>query len=154
MKSMMSSQVFPMTKSIRDRYRNLPSKDPKPFMRLYRDSGGDGAGQSDAGACLRRDDRPASGFSVARTRPFFDVMEKATPGNGGLYSATIDPGSAAGCLSASTHAVPARWRKWRNRTAKGAGSLKQAFTFLSTLPNTAPCAFSVTRRHRAAKPNG
>jgi pyruvate-ferredoxin/flavodoxin oxidoreductase len=37
-------------------------------------------------------------FPVARTRPFFDSMEKDNPGRGGLFSATIDPWKCTGCL--------------------------------------------------------
>ena len=37
-------------------------------------------------------------YPVARTRPFFDAMEKDNPGTGGLFSATIDPWKCTGCL--------------------------------------------------------
>ncbi|HRA51991.1 2-oxoacid:acceptor oxidoreductase family protein, partial [Actinotalea sp.] len=37
-------------------------------------------------------------YPVARTRPFFDAMEKAVPGTGGLYAATVDPWKCTGCL--------------------------------------------------------
>jgi len=37
-------------------------------------------------------------FPVARTRPFFDAMEKQTPGSGGLFSAVVDPWKCTGCL--------------------------------------------------------
>jgi len=37
-------------------------------------------------------------YPVARTRPFFDAMEKAKPGSGGLYAVTIDPWKCTGCL--------------------------------------------------------
>jgi pyruvate-ferredoxin/flavodoxin oxidoreductase len=37
-------------------------------------------------------------YPVARTRPFFDAMEKAAPGTGGLFAATVDPWKCTGCL--------------------------------------------------------
>ena len=37
-------------------------------------------------------------FPVARTKPFFDAMEKQNPGSGGLFAATIDPWKCTGCL--------------------------------------------------------
>ncbi len=37
-------------------------------------------------------------FPVARTRPFFDAMEKETPGTGALFSAVVDPWKCTGCL--------------------------------------------------------
>lgn len=37
-------------------------------------------------------------FPVARTRPFFDSLEKDAPGAGGLFSAVVDPWKCTGCL--------------------------------------------------------
>lgn len=37
-------------------------------------------------------------FPVARTRPYFDAMEKQTPGTGALFSAVVDPWKCTGCL--------------------------------------------------------
>jgi pyruvate-ferredoxin/flavodoxin oxidoreductase len=37
-------------------------------------------------------------FPVARTRPFFDAVERENPGRGGLFAATIDPWKCTGCL--------------------------------------------------------
>ncbi|MCL2850718.1 MAG: 2-oxoacid:acceptor oxidoreductase family protein, partial [Micrococcales bacterium] len=36
-------------------------------------------------------------FPVARTRPFFDSLEKAEPGTGALFSAVVDPWKCTGC---------------------------------------------------------
>ena len=142
MKTMMSSHVFPLTKSIRDHYRKLPSKDPKPLHEIAAD------------ALIEMNlDNPTlergfggmievlSGFSVARTRPFFDVMEKATPGNGGLYSATIDPWKCTGCLECVDVCGPGALQE-QKQDSKALAALKHSFTFLSNLPNTAPRFFS------------
>ena len=142
MKSMMSSHVFPMTKAIRDIYRNLPSIDPKSLHESAADALDEMkldnptlersfAGMIDV----------LSGFSVARTRPFFDVMEKTTPGNGGLYSATIDPWKCTGCLECVDVCGPGALQE-QKQDSKALASLKQSFTFLSNLPNTAPRFFS------------
>jgi pyruvate-ferredoxin/flavodoxin oxidoreductase len=37
-------------------------------------------------------------FPVARTRPFFDTMEKEEPGTGALFAAVVDPWKCTGCL--------------------------------------------------------
>ncbi len=37
-------------------------------------------------------------FPVAKPRPIFDVMEKADPGSGALYSVVVDPWKCTGCL--------------------------------------------------------
>jgi pyruvate-ferredoxin/flavodoxin oxidoreductase len=37
-------------------------------------------------------------FPVGKTKPFFDAMEKANPGSGGLYSVTVDPWKCSGCM--------------------------------------------------------
>ncbi|MCL2422901.1 MAG: 2-oxoacid:acceptor oxidoreductase family protein, partial [Micrococcales bacterium] len=37
-------------------------------------------------------------FPVARTRPFFDSLEKSEPGTGALFSAVVDPWKCTGCL--------------------------------------------------------
>ena len=50
------------------------------------------------GARRRPAGRRLAIYPVARTRPFFDAMEKATPGTGGLFAATIDPWKCTGCL--------------------------------------------------------
>jgi len=74
-------------------------------------------------------------FPVARTRPFFDAMEKAVPGSGGLYSVTIDPWKCSGCLECievcGPHALVGR-----QQDAPLLETLQTRFEFLSRTPNT------------------
>ncbi|MCP5415889.1 MAG: 2-oxoacid:acceptor oxidoreductase family protein [Chromatiaceae bacterium] len=149
MKSQMSAQVFPLTKSIRDRYRKLPGKEARPFHQIA----------AEALVDLEIDNpmlerafhgmvEHLSGFSVARTRPFFDAMEKAKPGNGGLYSATIDPWKCSGCLECVDVCGPGALVE-QKQNSEVLAQLQQTFTFLSDLPNTAPRFFS-----QATQPGG
>ena len=62
-------------------------------------------------------------------------MEKAHPGSGGLYSATIDPWKCTGCLECvdvcGPHALVAR-----DQDEALLDTLQTRFDFLSRLPNT------------------
>jgi pyruvate-ferredoxin/flavodoxin oxidoreductase len=74
-------------------------------------------------------------FPVAKTRPFFDAMEKAVPGSGGLFSVAIDPWKCSGCLECievcGPHAlVP------RHQDAALLETLQTRFEFLSRTANT------------------
>lgn len=75
-------------------------------------------------------------YPVARTRPFFDSMEKDVPGTGGLFTAVVDPWKCTGCMQCVE--------------VCGAGALTEAaqdedvlaelearFTVMTKLPNTA-----------------
>ncbi len=87
-------------------------------------------------------------FPVARTRPFFDAMEKATPGSGGLYSAAIDPWKCSGCLECIDVCGPHALVE-RQQDDALLDSLQERFEFLSNLPNT-PSRFV----EGATKPDG
>ena len=68
-------------------------------------------------------------YPVARTRPFFDAAEKASPGSGGLYSVTVDPWKCTGCLECIEVCGPgalsaqaqdaASWQALLNETLSG-----------------------------------
>lgn len=79
-------------------------------------------------------------YPVARTRAFFDAIEKDKPGHGSLFSATIDPWKCTGCLECvdvcGPHALIAH-----EQDAEILGSLQERFAFLTKLPNT-PDEFS------------
>ena len=76
-KTEMTSQVFPLTKSIRDAYRKLPSKDPKALHEIVAESL---ASLEIDNVSLKRDFdnmvEVLECFPVVKTRPFFDAMEK------------------------------------------------------------------------------
>ena len=74
-------------------------------------------------------------FPVARTRPFFDSMEKETPGTGALFSAVVDPWKCTGCLQCvdvcGPHALVAA-----EQDASLVDLLEQRFETMAALPNT------------------
>ncbi|MCL2464208.1 MAG: 2-oxoacid:acceptor oxidoreductase family protein, partial [Micrococcales bacterium] len=74
-------------------------------------------------------------FPVARTRPYFDAMEKETPGTGALFSAVIDPWKCTGCLQCvdvcGPHALTAA-----DQDATLLDMLEKRFERMAALPNT------------------
>ena len=133
----MSSQVFPLTKTIRDVYRKLPSKDPKAFSEIVAESI---ASLNISNASLKRDFdsmvEVLECFPVVKTRPFFDAMEKHAAGTGGLYSANIDPWKCSGCLECVDVCGPGALSA-RQHNSKAQAEMQRNFEFLSRLPNTA-----------------
>ncbi|MCU0262235.1 MAG: thiamine pyrophosphate-dependent enzyme, partial [Candidatus Nanopelagicales bacterium] len=79
-------------------------------------------------------------YPVARTRPFFDAMEKATPGTGGLFSATIDPWKCTGCLECIEVCGPSALTPL-DQDAQVLTTLQERFEFSTALPAT-PKRFS------------
>jgi pyruvate-ferredoxin/flavodoxin oxidoreductase len=135
-KRAMEEHVFDLNKAIRDAYRKLPSKDPKPFHELAAEAV---AQLSIENAMLKRGfERMIDAlavFPVAKTRPFFDAMEKNVPGSGGLYSVSIDPWKCTGCLECVDVCGSGALSE-RTQDAKVLQSLKIEFEFLSKTHNT------------------
>ncbi len=136
-KELMKSHVFPLTKTIRDTYRKLPSKDPKQFHEIVAEAT---AGIETANATLKKGFEKLvetlEMFPVVKTRPFFDAMEKHVPGTGGLYSANIDPWKCTGCLECVDVCGPGALSAQR-QSSQVLVELKENFEFLSKMPNTA-----------------
>jgi pyruvate-ferredoxin/flavodoxin oxidoreductase len=74
-------------------------------------------------------------FPVARTRPFFDAMEKDKPGSGGLYSVAVDPWKCSGCLECIDVCGPGALQT-REQDAELLDTLQARFEFLSETANT------------------
>ncbi len=133
----MSSQVFPLTKSVREAYRALPNKDPKSFSTIVAEAV---RGLELDNASLRHDfDKlivALECFPVAKTRPFFVAMEKKASGAGGLYSVNIDPWKCTGCLECVDVCGPGALGA-RRQSSVAQTEMEQSFNFLSKLPNTA-----------------
>ena len=74
-------------------------------------------------------------FPVAKTRPFFDALERELPGSGGLYSVTIDPWKCTGCLECvdvcGPHALTST-----DQTQVIEERLEAGLEFLAKTPNT------------------
>jgi len=127
-------QVPALSAAVRERYRS--DKAPKPFHELV-------AAASDAldienpvlRGSLGKLAKALSGYPVAKTRPFFDAMEKASPGSGGLYSVAIDPWKCTGCLECIEVCGPHALVE-RQQDAALLETLQGRFEFLSRTPNT------------------
>ena len=144
-KSQMSNQVFPLTKAVRDTYRNLIGKDESTFSDIVKRSLASlDTSSISSWASLQRDfDKMIDvleGFPVARTRPFFDAMEKNEPGSGGLYSVNIDPWKCTGCLECVDVCGPGALAADKQSSLLQS-RMSQNFEFLSKLPNT-PARFT------------
>ncbi|MFZ1963286.1 MAG: 2-oxoacid:acceptor oxidoreductase family protein, partial [Roseiarcus sp.] len=140
-------QVHALGEAVREVYRR--EKAPKPFHQIV-------AAAADAldidNAVLRRNlgrlaDALAA-YPVAKTRPFFDAMEKAVPGSGGLYSVAIDPWKCSGCLECIDVCGPHALVE-RQQDAPLLETLQTRFEFLSRTPNTPTRFFD-----EATKPDG
>ncbi|MCL1898093.1 MAG: pyruvate-flavodoxin oxidoreductase, partial [Micrococcales bacterium] len=79
-------------------------------------------------------------FPVARTRPFFDAMEKERAGSGGLLSVVIDPWKCTGCLQCVAVCGP-KVLTTVEQTDELLEVLQDRFHTMTTLPNS-PKRFS------------
>jgi pyruvate-ferredoxin/flavodoxin oxidoreductase len=140
-KSQMSNQIFPLSQAIRETYRNLISKDDKSFSEIVSESLSSlETATTQNWTSLKRDfDKMVEHlqrFPVARTRPFFDAMEKNQPGSGGLYSVNIDPWKCTGCAECVDVCGPGALSQEKQGSQIQSEMVKN-FEFLSKMPNTA-----------------
>ena len=130
----MRSQVYAVSDAVREAYRQ--SKGARAFHELV------------AEAAARIPTKQAtllgnftklvdllSTYPVARTRPFFDAMEKATPGSGGLFGVNIDPWKCTGCLECISVCGPGALSALE-QDAPLLSTLQNRFNFMSKTPNT------------------
>ena len=145
----MQQQVFPLTKAIRDSYRNLIGKDNPTFSKIVSLSL---PGLTIDNTSLKRDFEKIVDvlkcFPVAKTRPFFDAMEKNEAGSGGLYSVNIDPWKCTGCLECVDVCGPGALSA-EKQSSQLQAEMSLNLEFLSKLPNTA-ARFT----EKAIQPNG
>src|SRR5512139_165124 len=96
-RSELQAQVYPLTEAVREKYKGTKENPPLHEVVAAAATSLDGAN-----ATVRRNvaalAQALGRFPVARTKPFFDAMEKARPGSGGLYSVAIDPWKCSGCM--------------------------------------------------------
>ena len=139
----------PQREALRGKSTRSPSGSASPTARTSptrlprggRGSGGRvGRRQPDPAAQPRRDGRQLAAYPVARTRPFFDSMEKATPGTGGLFAATIDPWKCTGCLECIEVCGPGALTPL-DQDESVLEDLQERFEFSAALPDT-PKRFS------------
>jgi pyruvate-ferredoxin/flavodoxin oxidoreductase len=140
-------QLHTLSDAVREIYRR--EKEPKPFHQIVAAA----ADELDIeNATLRRNFGKLANalavYPVAKTRPFFDAMEKAIPGSGGLYSVAIDPWKCTGCMECIEVCGPHALVE-RQQDAALLETLEVQFEFLSRTPNT-PARFV----EGATKPDG
>ncbi len=140
-------QVHTLADAVREAYRR--QKEPRPFHEIVAEA----ADELDIEnpvlrGHLGRLASALSTFPVAKTRPFFDAMEKASPGSGGLFSAAVDPWKCTGCLECVDVCGPHALVE-RQQDAALLDTLQVRFDFLSRTPNT-PARFF----ENAIKPDG
>ncbi|MGB8267995.1 MAG: 2-oxoacid:acceptor oxidoreductase family protein, partial [Candidatus Velthaea sp.] len=135
-KDLMRGAIFPLTEAVRDAYRKLPSKEFQPFHLLVADAieGLDVTSATLARSYAALVDALAR-YPVARTRPFFDAMEKSAPGTGGLFAVGIDPWKCSGCLECVEVCGPGALVEQR-QDAGLLKTLQRTFAFMGQLPNT------------------
>ena len=74
-------------------------------------------------------------YPVAKTRPFFDAMEKTTAGTGGLFAVNIDPWKCTGCLECVEVCGPGALVSC-DQDESILNTLQNRFEFMSKTPNT------------------
>ena len=141
------AQVPALSDAVREVYRH--EKEPKPFHQIVA-AAAEGLGIDNAilRSNLCKLATALAVFPVAKTRPFFDAMEKTVPGSGGLYSVAIDPWKCSGCLECIDVCGPHALVE-RHQDAALLETLQTRFEFLSRTPNT-PARFV----DGAVKPDG
>ncbi|HQR25636.1 MAG TPA: 2-oxoacid:acceptor oxidoreductase family protein [Nocardioides sp.] len=128
-------QVYPIAERVREAYRQ--TREPLAFHELVADAAaGVVTDQVSLPRNLERLVAVLATYPVARTRPFFDAMEKTVPGSGGLFAATIDPWKCTGCLECVDACGPDALVA-RDQDEPLLTSLQERFEFMSRTPNTA-----------------
>ena len=133
-RELMRSHVYSVADAVREAYRQ--SKEPRALHELVAEAAG--KIQTKQATLLGNFSKLVStlaAYPVARTRPFFDAMEKATPGSGGLFAANIDPWKCTGCLECIDVCGPGALSA-HEQDATLLATLQDRFEFMSKAPNT------------------
>ena len=133
------SQVFALTEGIREAYRQ--GKEARAFHEIVAEVASRlPTKQATLLANLTKLVNVLAAYPVARTRPFFDAMEKSAPGTGGLFAANIDPWKCTGCLECIDVCGPGALAAM-DQDAALLETLQTRFEFMSKTPNT-PARFT------------
>ncbi|MEI7431214.1 MAG: 2-oxoacid:acceptor oxidoreductase family protein, partial [Betaproteobacteria bacterium] len=134
----MRAQVYAITEAVREAYRQ--SKQARAFHELVAEAAAKIPTKQATllGNFTKLVDLLAS-YPVAKTRPFFDAMEKNLAGSGGLFAATIDPWKCTGCLECLDVCGPSALTPL-DQDAAVLSRLQDRFEFMSQTPN-APARF-------------
>ena len=135
----MRGQVFALTEGIREAYRQ--GKEARAFHEIVAEVASRlPTKQATLLANLTKLVNVLAAYPVARTRPFFDAMEKSAPGTGGLFAANIDPWKCTGCLECIDVCGPGALAAM-DQDAALLETLQTRFEFMSKTPNT-PARFT------------
>ena len=130
----MRGQVYAIAEAVREAYRQ--SKEARAFHELVAEAAGKlPAKQATLLANFSKLVDLLADYPVARTRPFFDAMEKATPGTGGLFGVNIDPWKCTGCLECIDVCGPGALSS-EEQDGPLLSRLQNRFSFMSKMPNT------------------
>ena len=128
------AQIVPMTEGIREIYRQ--SRDARAFHEVVAEVASRlPIRQASLLANFSKLVEILAVYPVARTRPFFDAMEKTAPGTGGLFAATVDPWKCTGCLECVDVCGPGALRA-REQDVELLDTLQVRFDFMSKTANT------------------
>lgn len=129
----MRKHVYAMTSAIHEAYRE--SKDSRPFYEIVAEVSPAVVGnQATVQRHFTKLAEVLKTYPVARTRPFFDAMEKAGS-SGGLYAVNVDPWKCTGCLECIEVCGPGALVA-RDQDATLLNTLQTRFDFMSAMPNT------------------
>lgn len=125
-----------LSDSIREQYRAMGKGDAAPFHALL-DNAIINMNFSDASVAQQlRDIAPMlENLPLARTKPFFDAMESAQAGSGGLFSVAVDPSKCSGCMECVSVCGAKALQPVRQTTALNM-QLHESFNTLAEMPNT------------------
>ncbi len=133
---LLKAQVPPLCDAIRHQYRSA-AKGETPtlhdLMAKVVDNmtfDNQAVQQHLASVCVMLENIPMS-----RTKPFFDAMENALPGSGGLFSVAVDPSKCSGCMECVEVCGPKALVKVR-QTSELNTQMQQRFNTLAEMPNT------------------
>ncbi|MDP2809690.1 MAG: 2-oxoacid:acceptor oxidoreductase family protein [Rhodocyclaceae bacterium] len=131
----MRGQVHALSEAVREIYRQ--GKETRAFNEIVASAV---TGLAVSATLLRNLGKLVEALAVypaAKTRPFFDAMEKTTPGSGGLYSVVVDPWKCTGCLECVAVCGPGALVA-HEQDAALVETLQACFEFMSKTPNTPP----------------
>jgi len=130
----MRAQVYTVSAAVRDAYRQGAAA--RAFHELVAEAAASvTARQPTLGANFARLSDLLASYPVTRTRPFFDAMEKAQPGSGGLFGVSVDPWKCTGCLECIEVCGPGALVA-REQDGALLKRLQDGFEFMSRTPNT------------------
>lgn len=130
----MRAQVYAVSETIRESYRQ--SKVARAFHELVAEAAGKlPTKQATLLSNFTKLVDLLANYPVAKTRPFFDAMEKATAGTGGLFGVNIDPWKCTGCLECIDVCGPSALTP-KEQDAPLLSRLQNRFNFMSRTPNT------------------